>query len=363
MSQLKVNVIRHTSASSDAIELATDGTCTVKATNRSSNLIINGSCIVAQRSTSSTTSGYGSVDRFKVAFSGTDEAITHSQVAVASGTTPYTSGFRKALKLTNGNQTSGAGTGDDVKIEYGIEAQDIANSGWNYTSASSYITLSFWVKSSVAQNFYGYIQTHDGTGQRYPFETGSLSADTWTKITKSIPGNSNITVDDNNEKGLTIVLSQFLGTDQTASTSLNTWAAWNSGARTPDQTSTWYTTNDATFEITGLQLEVGDVATDFEHRSYGDELLRCQRYFWKLTSDSNNDGLWFLMGYNASNRMAVIPHPVVMRANPTITQSINGSAVTGPYNPSTIRTIFYNGQAYDAAANTNFNQFEASSEL
>ena len=319
MSQLKVNVIRHTSASSDAIELATDGTCTVKATNRSSNLIINGSCIVAQRSTSSTTSGYGSVDRFKVAFSGTDEAITHSQVAVASGTTPYTSGFRKALKLTNGNQTSGAGTGDDVKIEYGIEAQDIANSGWNYTSASSYITLSFWVKSSVAQNFYGYIQTHDGTGQRYPFETGSLSADTWTKITKTISGNSNITVDDNNEKGLTIVISQFIGTNMTASTSLDTWAAWDSAVRTPDQTSTWYTTNDATFEITGVQLEVGDVATEFEHLPYGVELARCQRYCYEHLLGANQYASIMLGGYYNSSRIyGSFKFPVSMRTAPTM---------------------------------------------
>ena len=86
--------------------------------------------------------------------------------------------------------------------QYKIEAQDIANSGWNYTSASSFITLSFWVKSSVAQTFYGYIKTRDGSHRvSYPFSTGSLSADTWTKVTKTIPGNSNLQFDNNNEKG------------------------------------------------------------------------------------------------------------------------------------------------------------------
>ena len=62
-------------------------------------------------------------------------------------------GFRKALQVTNGNQTSGAGAADILQILYKMEAQDIANSGWDYTSASSYITYSFWVKSSIAQTF------------------------------------------------------------------------------------------------------------------------------------------------------------------------------------------------------------------
>ena len=109
---------------------------------------------------------------------------THAQVSVDSGTTPYTLGFRTALKVTNGNQTGGTGTTDYISMRYKFEAQEIANSGWNYTSSSSYITLSFWVKSSVAQTFKGYIETIDGTAMQYPFETGSLSADTWTKIIK-----------------------------------------------------------------------------------------------------------------------------------------------------------------------------------
>ena len=90
---------------------------------------------IAQRGTSSTTSGYGSVDRFACYFGGTDEDVTHAQVDVASGTTPYTLGFRKAFKATNGNQTGGAGTSDNVQMQTRIEAQDIANSGWNYTSS------------------------------------------------------------------------------------------------------------------------------------------------------------------------------------------------------------------------------------
>ena len=251
------------------------------------NLIINGAMLVAQRGTTSTTSGYGSVDRFASFFGGTDESVTGAQVDVASGTTPYTLGFRKALKQTNGNQTSGAGTNDNVQIQTRLEAQDLASSGWNYKSSSSFITFSFWCKSSVAQNFYGYLRTKDGTEQRYAFETGSLTADTWTKITKTIPGNSNLQFDNNADQGLEINISPFFGTAFTDSgVSLNAWGAYSSSTRMPDYTSTWYTTNNATFELTGVQLEVGSVATDFEHRSFGQELQLCKRYYEVLVSGS-----------------------------------------------------------------------------
>tara|TARA_B100000282_G_scaffold131591_1_gene94348 strand:- start:44 stop:1246 length:1203 start_codon:yes stop_codon:yes gene_type:complete len=246
------------------------------------NLVINGAMLVAQRGVSDvgSTGGYKTVDRFPHYASGLDENATQSQVDVASGTTPYTLGFRKAFQIKNGNQTSGAQAGDILFGYYNLESQDVSNSGWNYTSASSFITLSFWVKSSVAQNFYGYIRTRDGTEQSRPFQTGSLTADTWTKITKVIPGNSNIQIDNDANVGMGLYFAPFLGTDFTDnSKTVDTWSAYSSSARTPDNTGTWYTTNDATFEYTGVQLEVGSVATPFEHRSYGDELIRCQRYF------------------------------------------------------------------------------------
>ena len=138
------------------------------------NIVINGAMTVAQRGTSSAVGeGYKTVDRFQYYKSGTNETPNQAQVDVAAGTTPYTLGFRKAYQVENGNQSS-AGGSDLVFIETNLEAQDIANSGWNYLSSSSYITLSFWVKSSVAQNFYGYLLTVDGTAYKYPFETGSL---------------------------------------------------------------------------------------------------------------------------------------------------------------------------------------------
>ena len=109
------------------------------------------------------------------------------------------------------------------------------------------------------------------------------AADTWTKVTKTIPGASNVQFDNDNGTGLQIDFWAFAGTSYTASgVTLNQWAAYDSGNRMPDHTSTWYTTNDATLEITGLQLEVGTQATAFEHRSPAEELSLCERYFENL---------------------------------------------------------------------------------
>ena len=291
-------------------------------TGKARNLIINGAMQVAQRGTSSTSTGYQTIDRINQEFSGTDEAPTFAQVDVASGTTPYTEGFRKALKITNGNQTSGAGGSDYIYAQTILEAQDIANSGWNYTSTSSYITISYWVKSSVAQNFYGLITSSDGTAQAYVWETGSLTADTWTKITKTIPGNSNLVFNNDSGAGMYVVpIRAFDGTDRTGSMSLNSWAAYNSSARTPDQTSTWYTTNNATLEITGVQLEVGSNATDFEHRTFAVEKALCQRYCYQWDPDQQ---LGLGQVYSGQGYiMLPVALPVEMRAKPSVTK--NGS--------------------------------------
>ena len=323
-SRLIVNSIRHTGASGDAVTLASDGSCAVNNTQRQGkNLIVNGACLVAQRGVSQTGSGangYATVDRFRADQSGTDNYIEQHQVDVASGTTPYAAGFRKAFQIKNGNQTSGAGTSDRVLIMYRIEAQDIANSGWDYTSSSSYLTFSFYVKSSVAQNFYGDFRTYDGTGQGYAIETGSLSANTWTKVTKTIPGNSNLQFDNDNNVGLEIQWTIYRGTDTTGTKSLNTWAAYNGSDRVPDMASTWYTTDDATFEVTGVQLEVGSTATDFEHRSFAQELALCQRYYYAHNQGSS-EGVGNFAVYTANEIYGYIPFPVEMRTTPSMVAS------------------------------------------
>ena len=334
MSEIKVNSIKGVAASSAAITVNnTDGTCTANLTNRTNkNLIINGAFLIAQRGTSATTNGHGTVDRFSVDYGNTDEAPTQSQVDVASGTTPYTLGFRKALRVTNGNQTSGAGSGDYLGIEYYVEAQDMANSGWNYTSSSSNVTLSFYIKSSVAQSFKGFLRSRDGSSQRYAFDTGSLSADTWTKVTKTIPGNSNLQFDNDNDKGLLIVLAAFWGGDYTdSSVTENVWASYVSGTRMKDNTSTWYTTNDATLEVTGFQLEVCSVATDFEHRSFAVEERLCKRYFKRFTKATH--GQTPFIGHLTSG-VGIIGYVFseVMRDTPSISQSNNFNIYTASTN-------------------------------
>ena len=285
------------------------------------NMVINGAAAAAQRGASGAASaGYYSVDRFQLDFGGgTDENPSQSQSTVASGTTPYTLGFRKALKITNGNQTTSPDTGLYFQILYKFEAQDIAESGWNYTNPNSFITLSFWVKSSVAQEFYGRLQTLDGTNYNYPFSTGSLSANTWTKVVKTIPGNSNLQFDNDANEGLRIEWVMYRGTGKTGSgATLNTWKVYDANERIPDMASTYYETNDATYELTGVQMELGTQATPFEHRSFGDELALCKRYYQEYTSISNR--IYIQNVYRVHH-----PLPVEMRGAPTVTKSYGTS--------------------------------------
>jgi len=324
MSTLRVSNLQNESSSNNQIVLGTDGFATVNGvamptagplSNR--NLIINGAMQVAQRGTSSTTNGYGTVDRYKASYSG--GTVTQTQTAITSGD-PYDEGFRYVLRLTN--TTANTGASANRVITQKIEAQNIANSGWNYTSSTSYVTLSFWVRASVAQTYYVNLKTSDGTSQNYS-TSFALSADTWTKVTKKIPGSSNVAFDNNNEQGLQVHFVVFRGTDSTTSGhTLDTWAAYSGSDIVPDMTNTWANTTDATFDITGVQLEVGSVATPFEHRSYGDELARCQRYYQHFATDTAN-AVYLGMGIASGSTSArmFMPISVAMRTTPSITEN------------------------------------------
>ena len=319
MSTLKVDGIRSNSASSDAITLASDGTCTANITNKSNrNLVINGAMQVAQRGTSSTSDGYQTVDRFQQADGNTGVTVTQSQQSLSSSDTgPYEVGFRKYYRSALASAGT-ANTNAEMVIYSHLEAQDIANSGWNYTSASSYITLSFWFRCSTNQTFYFYFRSRDGSGQNYPFSFTASGNNTWTKVTKTIPGNSNLEFDNDNGMGLSFNWILFNGTDKTNNKTLNQWDAYSGSNVLPDMASTWLTAGASTFDVTGVQLEVGSVATDFEHRSYGQELELCRRYFQVLVDDGTSKSFGNGTCYSESNMHLIVQLNPEMRATPTL---------------------------------------------
>ena len=314
MSEIKVNSIKGVGASAAAITVNnSDGTCTANITNRSNrNIIINGAMQVAQRGTSSTSTGVQTVDRIVTYIDNIGVTPTYSQVDVTSGGA-YNAGFRKAIQVTKGVGTANAAS--QIQVFYRIEAQDIANSGWNYTDTNSFLTFSFWVKSSVSNHnpqvlIIDYDSSISST-KYFVIDVPPLTANTWTKITQTIAGHADQVYNNDTGIGMEIQILPWYGTDYTDAG--NTTGAWTSFKTQPID-STWLTTNNSTFQVTGLQLEVGSVATDFEHRSFGQELALCQRYFIKL--EANGANFIPTAGSSARSRLH-IEFPVQMRAAPT----------------------------------------------
>jgi hypothetical protein len=284
------------------------------------NLIQNGAMNVAQRATSSTAGGYKVMDRWQLNDNNTNVTITQSQHALTSGDTgPWAKGFRNSYSVALSAAGNSLSAASYCKLKYMVEAQDVACSGWDYTSASSYVTLSFWFKCSTNQTFHGRLETNDGTAQNYPFSFTASGNNTWTKITKTIPGHANLTINNDNGVGLGLNFSLFSGTDRTGSVSLNTWAAYSSATRYPDDANTWITAGASTFEITGVQLEVGSTASEFAFKPYAEDLRDCQRYYWKWDHDNSTDPYFLIFAYHASYSFPgkVFDFPVVMRSKPT----------------------------------------------
>ena len=322
MSTLKVDAIRHNSATSDAITTASDGTCTAKLTSVGGgqlshrNLIINGDYRIAQRATSSTTNGYQTMDRWYQYANNTGVTVTVAQVAITSGNA-YDDGFRKAAKIS----LSGAGTANsngEIEIFQKIEAQDIANSGWNYKSSSSKITLSFWVKSSTAQTFPVHLRTEGGSNYGYGFTYTVTQANVWQKISHSIAGNSNLVINDDNASGFRVYAGMPFQGSGFDGGSADTWVSYSPSTRVPPVPDTWLTAGASTFEITGVQLEVGDTATSFEHRSFGEELLRCQRYYQQFVGLSDQAALGFGRSNGTTIAECNVPLSVPLRASPSL---------------------------------------------
>ena len=297
------------------------------------NLIINGAMQIAQRGTSSTASGIQTVDRWKVQRSGD---VTQSQEDLSSSDTPYSYGFRKALKLLN---TSNANAGDTyAQIFQIIEAQNVASSGWNYTSSSSYITVQFWVKSSLAGTYSGFLRSNDGTQKGYSFDF-VLVADTWKHVTVTVPGDSGLTFNHDSGNGLDLFIVPYYGTDLTTSGHTDeAWQTYSGSDITGDYAQNWKNTSNATFFVTGAQIEVNDTSTPFEHLSFGEDLSLCHRYTFALqgTGDplgskggaaivSGSRGFWgFGSAHNSANPVVWMEMPTAMRGAPSLTVSDNG---------------------------------------
>ena len=269
---------------SDGQALVTDGAGNLSFANagssgRARNLIINGAMQVAQRGTSSTTHPAYGADRWRWGFGNHSAGtVTASQQSLSSSDSgPWEKGFRNYTRLALG-QAGTAAANTYISMRYKVEAQDITNSGWDYTSGSSNITISFWFRCSTNQTFYFGVKSEDGTQQSYVSSFTASGNNTWTKVTKTIPGNSSIQIDNDNGAGLSLWFYQFYGTDETNNKTLNQWAAHSASNLMPDMASTWLTAGASTWDLTGVQLEVGSVATDFEHRSFGQELALCERY-------------------------------------------------------------------------------------
>ena len=300
----------------------------------SKNLIINGAMNVAQRDdgTGTLTAASGILcDRWKFQQGGVDENLRMEHVDVTtSDTGPYQEGFRKSLKLQNGNQSSGAGASDYQELYQYIEGDQMLTSGWDYKNPNSKLTISMWVKSSVAQTFPGFLYTtSNGSSVHYMYDyvigngTSNLTADTWTKVKHTLPGNSNLVITAGTGYGLGFGIYPFQGTDYTTSRSAsNAWASWTTSNKVPDMTTTWYTTNNSTLFITGVQLEVGPEATPYKHKHIAEEQMMCKRYFQKFAG--YGDHYMFGISRAESNTARTgLNISVPMRGVPTV--ATNGS--------------------------------------
>ena len=306
------------------------------------NLIINGDCSVCQyRGNAGIANGTGilTVDRFNLGYSGHDEELTQEHRNNGITNAPSKLGISHSFQVKNGNQTS-TGSSDYARITYTIESQYMRNSGWDFQNSNSYVTLSFWCKSTVSKNFYGQVFCQDSPFMQRSFETGTLTANTWTKVEIPIPGNSSINFDHNEGPGFIITWYLYAPTSYTSGNGpLNTWMSYNASKRVPADSDAWWTADNATFDLTGVQLEVGNVATPFELKNYDQNLWECKRYFQRSTDQAygSNYTLQTSSWHSADGVQSFCKHNNYydfkqnfereMRVNPTLT--IYGSTNQG----------------------------------
>lgn len=326
MSEIKVNSIKGVGASAAAITVNnTDGTCTANITNNLSNRnkIINGSMICSQRGSSFANANSYTLDRWRY-YKNISGEVTVSQENITDLV-----GFGKALKINTTTAQAGIPSTSGkqyASIFQAIEAQDLQDLA-NGASGAKTITLSFWIKSNVTGTFCVSFYKADNTQRLISLPYTINSSNTWEKKTLVVPGDtSGGGIDNDNGNGLSLywVWARKTGYSGTTSTS---WVDYSDAAWANTCTGTIFeNVNDHVF-ITGVQLEVdhtgSGVATDFEHRSFAQELALCQRYFQRV------NGCLVGVGASSTSIRANYQPIVNFRASPTIT----GNAAVTFVNP------------------------------
>jgi len=328
------------------------------------NIVINGAMQINQRGSvtfdhaaTGTANIYG-LDRFQFQSSALDQLEgTITQVADA----PV--GFTNSLKWTTTEPESAIAANETFDCCQKIEAQDLQQLAFG-TSSAKKLTLRFYVKSSVTGTYGINIFKADSTARQLTSTYAISSANTWEEKTILIPADtdSSGTIANDNGEGLRITWHLGVGSDFTSADTALTWTDYaNAGWAFGHAQNNVALTDNATWQLTGVQLEVGSVATSFEHRSFGEELALCQRYFHfsgfpkivpgqDQADGSLTDYEGQIMSWTAggSNRhMTSYSFPTTMRSNPTVVMygaNDGTSARSSPYNSSTQETVsdYYN---------------------
>jgi len=280
------------------------------------NRILNGDCRIDQRNAGASVTANDNVfpvDRF--AFS-----MTQSSKGTGQRSTTAPAGFTNSLLFTSSSAYSVLAA-DQFAIVHKIEGFNVSDLGWGTASAQS-VTLSFWVRSSLTGTFGGALQ-NSAANRSYPFTYTISAANTFEYKTITIAGDTTGTWLTDNGIGIRVFIS--LGMGSTSSGTAGVWAASNFQSATG--ATSVVGTNGATFYITGVQLEAGSVASPFERRDYGRELMMCQRYYQKSYNTDVAPGTNTTTGAKTSrvyNTDTFLPQMetrllVSMRASPTVT--------------------------------------------